>query len=157
LRCDDRHPSSEAALAGYREAAEQTLLEAGRLGWVFEPEPQVSLGLATSGLLAVVQRGVLRTLFFPGLPRVDDEAASACARTRRERAWTPEEHHYYRVFRPAVQLIRSMPDDAVAGRVSQYGALKRVLPRAAELRLEHWLGMRSVEPHGFNGGAHGDV
>lgn len=151
LRCDADHASSQAVLSAYSEAAERTIHDALAQGWVVEPSPRVAIAFAPTGLLAVVEDGVLRTLFFPGVPETDG-AASA-----RERSWTAEERHFYRVFRPAMQVIRSLPDDAVAGRVSQYGALKRVMPRASALRLEIWLSLRAAISYDHTGEDHANA
>jgi hypothetical protein len=92
----------------------------------------------------------LRTMFFAGIEcpisradRLCHSAADTAAEHRRAAAWSAEEQHFYRVFRPALQLIRSLPDDAVAGASSQYGALKRVLPSASALRFTGWLSFRA--------------
>jgi len=146
LRSAAGNESSEALLAGYAEAAKRSIADAIGLGWVVEPSPQVTIAFASTGLLAVIQSGVLRTMFFPGLVDGGFQQEESSAEARRARSWTDEERLYFRVFRPAVQVIRSLPDDAIAGRVSQYGALKRVLPRSSALRLENWLSLRARSP-----------
>lgn len=151
LRCDGVHASSQALLSGYAEAAERTIRDSLALGWVVQPSWEVTIAFAPTGLLAVVEGGVLRTLFFPG---ISDAGGSA---SPRERDWPDEERHFYRIFRPALQVIRSLPDDAVAGRVSQYGALKRVMPRASALRLENWLSLRAAISYDHTGGNHANA
>ena len=150
LRCDARDPRSANVIKSYAHCAVQTLNEAAALGWLVSPTPGTTIALATSGLIAVIDRGVLRTMFFAGIEcpisradRLCHSAADTAAEQRRAAAWSAEEQYFYRVFRPALQLIRSLPDDAVAGASSQYGALKRVLPSASALRLAGWLSFRA--------------
>jgi hypothetical protein len=154
LRADPGDARAQRVLAAYARCATATLDEANSLGWVASPRPGTTIAFATSGLLAVVDGGVLRTMFFPALESTEERADrlglsahELAAERRRESAWTPEERHYYRVFRPAIQLIRSMPDDAVVGECSQYGALKRVLPAARALRFEGWCSHRARSAH----------
>jgi len=150
LRCDAADPRAMQVLDGYARCAAATLDEAAALGWIVSPRAGTTIAFATSGLLAVIDGGVLRTMFFAGIESQEDRAArlghsdaDAAAERRREATWSADERHFYRVFRPAIQLIRKMPDDAVAGACSQYGALKRVLPSASALRFEAWLSYRA--------------
>lgn len=132
-------------LEGYAECARRTLDQAAALGWIVSPSRSVDIAFAPTGLLVVIERGVLRTMFFPGLESDEDRAlrqglgsAELAAERVRKARWSPLERHFYRVFRPALQRIRSFPDDRAAGAVGQYGALKRVLPSASALGFEGW-------------------
>jgi hypothetical protein len=138
LRCDPTHPEFQAVVASYGRLAAATLDEAAELGWLVEPSPSVTIGLATSGLLAVVERATLRTIFFPGLVSFADDANEPEVRSKRGKPANEANAAAFLNFRRAVQVIRSLPDDRVAGACSQYGALKRVLPPMSQLRREHW-------------------
>jgi hypothetical protein len=151
LRCEVGARRSIEIREAYMQLAKSTLDEAHSLGWTISPSRGIVIAFATTGLLAVIDRGILRTLFFPALESADTRAdrmrlsqSEIAAEAQRARSWSDAERHYYRVFRPALQLIRSMPDDGYVGACSQYGALKRVMPAASALRLEGWLGLRSV-------------
>jgi hypothetical protein len=146
LRATDGDPHWDDLLAGYADCARRTLDRAAAEGWVVAPAPHVRIAFSPTGLLAVVDRGVLRTMFFPGLEADEDRAlrlglgaAELAAERARESRWSPLERHYYRVFRPALQRVRSLPDDGSAGLVAQYGALKRALPSAPALDLARWI------------------
>jgi hypothetical protein len=150
VRCDELDAPAQAAITGYTSVARATLTEAAALGWSVEPSKGVTVAFATSGLLVVVVHGVLRTMFFPGFSDSRTRAVRSSGHeanaSRRGQAATldRDEKFFEEVFRPAVQVIRSMPDDRVCGAVSQYGALNRVLPRARELRFDRWLCLRAV-------------
>ena len=150
LRCNDSDERSINVLEGYARCVLTALDEAATLGWVVSPCEGTVITLSTSGLLCVIESGALRTMFFAGIESAETRADRCglstnelAAERRREATWTADELHFYRVFRPALQLIRSMPDDAATGRVSQYGALKRVLPSASALRFEGWCSFRA--------------
>lgn len=145
LRRADHHPDFRNLEERYAKLATRTLVEAREVGWLVQPNPRVMVAFSPSGLLAVVDGGILRTLFFPGLQpdavRLEEAGyfgAEFHAQVRREASWDATTRHYYAVMRPAIQLIRSLPIDAIAGTTSQYGALKRVLPTGSVLRLQEW-------------------
>ncbi len=149
LRCAEGDERSVEVLNAYLRCAHATLEEAQRLGWIVCPNPRTTIAFATSGLLAVIETGVLRTLFFPGLECADARAnrlfqskAEVADEQRRDAARDDAQRHYYRVFRPALQLIRAMPDNGIVGSCSQSGALKRVLPSSRSLSYEGWLDYR---------------
>jgi hypothetical protein len=62
-----------------------------------------------------------------------------------EERWTPVQRLYFRVFRPAVQFVRTAAYDA-SGMLRRpprdYGLLRWCLPRMSRLRLEDWLAYR---------------
>jgi hypothetical protein len=156
LRRGIGHAHGAELVRRYSCLAARTLDEAHAVGWVIRPNPAVVVGFSPTGFLAVVDGGILRTLFVPGL--VSDETrhaqdghygADARAQERREAGWSATVRHYHAAFRPALGVIRSLPVGATAGECSQYGALKRVLPSAAALRLEGWL----ARLHAARGGA----
>jgi hypothetical protein len=145
LRRDPSHPEFMPVVDAYARLAAATLDEAAALGWVVSPSAGVTIGLATSGLIAVVERNTLRTLFFPGLNPFGDDDADDERRTGQGHASDTTAASFL-VFRRAIQLVRSLPDDAVAGACSQYGALKRVLPGMKQLRRENWESYRARCP-----------
>lgn len=146
LRRGADHPEAAGIRARYQMLAARTLDEAASIGWIVRPNTRSLVAFSPTGFLAVVSDRCLRTLFVPGI-RADEtrlqaagySPAEARAQQRREAAWDEDLRHYHAVFRPAVRLIRSLPTDAVAGSCSQYGALKRVMPGASDLRFDGWL------------------
>jgi hypothetical protein len=142
LRRDPSHPEFVEVVDAYARIAAATLDEAAALGWVVSPSAGVTIGLATSGLIAVVERNTLRTLFFPGLSPFGDDYSDDERRAGQDRT-SDTTAAAFLVFRRAVQVVRSLPDDAVAGKCSQYGALKRVLPGMKQLRRENWESYRA--------------
>jgi len=145
VRRGPHHQDYTALETFYRVLATRTLDEAHAIGWVIRPNSRVLVALSPTGFLAVVDGGILRTLFVPGIASDESrlEAAGHAgmelhAQRRREAAWPADTRHYHTVFRPAIQLVRSLPVDAIAGECSQYGALKRVLPGASSLRFDGW-------------------
>jgi hypothetical protein len=160
LRRGNGHTHGAELARRYTQLAARTLDEAHAVGWLVRPNPAVVVAFSPTGFLAVVDSGVLRTLFVPGL--MDDESrrahdghfgADARAQARRESAWDAAALHYHAAFRPALGVIRSLPVDATAGECSQYGALKRVLPSAAALRMEGWLASLQDARGGMTHGA----
>lgn len=60
---------------------------------------------------------------------------------RRVASWSREQRVYFDVFRPAVQVVRSMQYDHVRGR-NDAALLKSRLPHLSQLRFEMWKSMR---------------
>ena len=149
LRCPASDERSLAVQRSYARIAKDTLDEAHALQWIVNLRDRVTIGLSSSGMLAVVQKGVLCTMFFAGFETRETRRnrlgrqGTERGVLARESAWTADESHFERVFKPAVQLIRSMPDDRVVGAHSQYGALNRVLPESRRMKLTHWLQYRA--------------
>jgi hypothetical protein len=80
-------------------------------------------------------------------------SAAAQEEQQRERerswmSWSEPQRLYYRVFRPAVQFIRSQyqRDLEARGRqrLSDYGLVKKNLPMMSRLKYQHWLKLREA-------------
>lgn len=158
LRCPASDERSLAVQRSYARIAKATLDEAHALQWIVNLRDHVTIGLSSSGMLAVVQKGVLCTMFFAGFETREarrnrlGRQGTEPGVLARESAWTADESHFERVFRPALQLIRSMPDDRVTGAYSQYGALNRVLPESRRMKFADWLRYRADARAAAQGG-----
>ena len=142
-----------------REAAEASR-QAHVLGWHAQNEG-CFVALGVSGVFVLVEGDVVVTTYLPGqgnpeaVSQPDDSrrlrrerhpmrraAPPDEDRRRREAAWSDEERLFYRVFRPAVQFIRSQHHRArgLDGRLRKADAalLKDSLPRMSELGLDGW-------------------
>lgn len=146
-------PAFDAAARAYTRVVQIALTEAAALGWTVQVDRLTTVHLDSAGLLVVVGSGTVRTAFFPGIDRVatdlelrHESRNERAAREARERRWSGDEHHYYRVFRPAMRTVRRFPASGVRGD-AQYGALKRVLPKLSELGLAEWQSMRARLGH----------
>ncbi len=118
----------------YREAASADALDARLVRWV-RVQGRVTVAVGTSGILMLVEDGIVRTAFLPGQgdPEATRQARASedgrglvrergmrsgrpgtggagnreeAIRQRREAGWTPEQRLYYRVFRPCVQFVK---------------------------------------------------
>jgi hypothetical protein len=148
----------------YQQEAAEASRQAHILGWYTKNE-SCFVALGVSGVFVLVDGDVVVTTYLPGqgdaeaVTQSDDSrhlrrerhpmrraAPPEEDRRRREAAWTDEERLFYRVFRPAVQFIRSQHHRArgLDGRLRKADAalLKDCLPRMSELRLDGWRSMR---------------
>jgi len=146
-------PAFDAVCAAYARVVQHALREAAVLGWSVAPSRSTRVHLDSAGVLVVVGGGVVRTVFIPGVDRVDDDIAhrhesrtERIARAAREARWTGDERYFYRVFRPALRAVRRFPTSGLPGDV-QYGALKRVLPAVSDLGLAAWRSLRAEHGH----------
>jgi hypothetical protein len=147
LRHDPGHGDARAAVEFYGRVAKSTLDEAASLGWIARPSHGVTIGFATSGLLAVVDGGILRTMFFPAMRAFQGPNDTPWRNDIQLANEDPEAHYHRTVFSPAVKMINSLPSDHRVGAHSQYGALRDALPRPRFLRLEGWLSFRARRVH----------
>ncbi len=71
---------------------------------------------------------------------------------RREEGWNDGQKLYYKVFRPAIQFVRSHYEiefDARGERKrGEYGLLKSVLPPMSQLKYDNWLALREQAVNG---------
>jgi hypothetical protein len=163
--------SAQALYDLYAGAVAADLRDAAALGWHCSAGA-VTVALGTSGVLAVLVK-CLRTAFLPGqgdarataAARAEDQARpgdrrrergmrsgpagrggrEARAAAGREARWAPAEMLYYRVFRPAVQFVRSQHvamRDLDGRPLRDYGRLKEVLPPLSRLKREDWESLR---------------
>jgi hypothetical protein len=144
----------------YQREASEAARQAHVLGWHAQQE-DCFVALGVSGVFVLVDGDVVITTYLPGqgdaeaVSRPDDSrhlrrerhpmrraAPPDEDRRRREAAWSEEERLFYRVFRPAVQFIRSQHHRArgLDGRLRKADAalLKDCLPRMSELGLDGW-------------------
>ncbi|NLF69577.1 MAG: hypothetical protein GX575_11050 [Candidatus Anammoximicrobium sp.] len=145
--------------------------DAARLQWV-QDDGRVTAAMGTSGVVLLIE-GVVRTAFVAG--QGDPQATKDGQRRRLERRglprerplrsgghggdphgpqsrrpwedkWSAEERLYYRVFRPAVQLVKRAQHrsrDMRGGIVrADYALLKGLLPTRSRLKYEDWLELR---------------
>ena len=155
--------SAQALFDLYRGEAAAASRQAHALGW-HAADSTCSVALGTAGVLVLVEGGVVATVYIPGqgsaaavhasqtgtasaltrerrLMRRESAPREERQRRRREEAWSPEEHLYHRVFRPAIQFIRGRYHLAYGldGRVRHADALlKPRLPRMSELGIDSW-------------------
>jgi hypothetical protein len=150
----------QALLDLYRREAAEASRQAHILGWHTQNEGCI-VALGMSGVFVLVDGDAVITTYLPGqgspaavsqpdynrhLRRERHPMRRAALpdedRRRREAAWSDEERLFYRVFRPAVQLIRSQHHRArgLDGRLRKADAalLKDCLPRMSELGLDGW-------------------
>jgi hypothetical protein len=159
--------SAQALYDLYADAVAAELRDAAVLGWHCSAEA-VTVALGTSGVLAVLMK-CLRTAFLPGqgdagataAARAEDQARpgdlrrergmrsgpagrrerESRAAAKREADWTPLDLLYYRVFRPAVQFLRSQHvalRDLDGRPLRDYARLKEVLPPLSRLKRADW-------------------
>lgn len=146
-------PSFEAVARAYTRIVQSALDEALVLGWSVQVDRRTSVYLDSAGMLVLVGGGIVRTAFIPGVDHVHvdiemrhESRNERIAREARERRWSGDERYFYRVFRPALRTIRRFPTTGVRGD-AQYGALKRVLPALADLRIGAWQALRTRLGH----------
>lgn len=144
----------------YRREAAEASRQAHVLGW----HARIGgcfVALGVSGVFVLGDGDVVVTTYLPGqgdagaVSQPDDSrhlrrerhpmrraAPPDEERRRREAAWSDEERLFYRVFRPAVQFIRSQHHRAhgLDGRIRKAdpAILKDKLPRMSELGLDGW-------------------
>jgi hypothetical protein len=84
----------------------------------------------------------------PGRFRADEAERERRERLDREAAWSRAQRLYYRVFRPAVQLIRGchhgQRDPLGRPLGGDYGRLKEVLPTRSRLGYADWAEIRTL-------------
>lgn len=146
--------------------------DAARLHWT-QDSGRVTAAMGTSGVVMLIE-GVVRTAFLAG--QGDPQATKQGQRQRLERRglprerplrsglrggdrhslgerrcpwedkWSAEERLYYRVFRPAVQLVKRAHHrsrDMLGGIVrADYALLKGLMPPRSRLKYEDWLQLR---------------
>ncbi len=146
--------------------------DAARLHWI-QDHGRVTAAMGTSGVVLLIEN-VVRTAFLAG--QGDPQATKEGQRQRLERRglprerplrsrrqggdphgppqrrcpwegkWSVEERLYYRVFRPAVQLVKRAHHrsrDMLGGIVrADYALLKGLLPTRSRLKYEDWLELR---------------
>jgi hypothetical protein len=146
-------PSFEAVARAYTRLVQAALDEAAVLGWSVQVDRKTSVHLDSAGMLVLIGSGIVRTAFIPGVDHVHvdiemrhESRNERIAREARERRWSGDERYFYRVFRPALRTIRRFPTTGVRGD-AQYGALKRVLPALADLRIGAWQALRTRLGH----------
>lgn len=152
--------SVQAVFNLYQCAAAEASRQAYVLGW-FAQNAGCFVALGLNGVFVLIDRNVVVTTYLPG--QGSPEAVSQPdagrhlrrerhpmrrvvppdeGRRRREATWTDEERLFYRVFRPAVQFIRSRHHRArgLDGRLRKFDAalLKDRLPPMSELGLDSW-------------------
>lgn len=163
------HESGAAAVSGlmdaYRQAVDRACFEASRLHW-WATDGHVTVSLGIRAVFAVIEKCTVKTAYIPaqgtpeavlrrqerkGVPvpfmparkmRNHRETRKDSRAVEREKEWTLQQKIYYRLFRPAVQFIRSRYHGMTAmngARRNDLALLKDRLPSMSNLKYEKWL------------------
>lgn len=147
-------------LEAYRKAVNQGCVEARKLGW-WAQDRWVAVAIGTTAVFALFENSVLRTAYIPAqavknrkrepgtvtpLPpahkmRKPREKERDRKAAEREAQWTALERIYYKLFRPAVQFIRSRYHTWVSLNGQKWddiALLKDRLPRMSQLSYAKW-------------------
>lgn len=152
-------------LEAYRKATDQACLEAAKLRW-WASHGCVVVALGITAVFVLIVKSVLRTAYIPaqGSPEmvrkrresdgihIPTSPPKKMRRSRvktsdprhaeREAQWSVEQRIFYKLFRPAVQFIRSRyhSKTSLNGRSwDDIALLKDKLPRMSELGYDKWL------------------
>lgn len=162
--------AAQAVYEEYAKAVTIEIVASRQLGWHTSLDGS-TMSLGVRGVLIVFEPDVV-TAFIPGqgdpaatmathtLPRDTirmvrnrpmlsgrqadrkNEGRDRRQATHIEARWTPEQRCYYKVFRPAVQFVRSRYHRAYTymrrHQRAHYGILKDVLPRMSQLTYDGW-------------------
>ncbi len=159
--------SAQELFDEYAKEVEKTVVDAAILGWR-NRRGHVLVGLGSSGVLVVIENGVLKTAFFPDQGETESSAKHQSQRDivlpkqrrirsghrhrvnheteeQRRQRWadsSPEEQLYHLYFRPAVQFVRKQYHASLdwqgEPQTVDYALLKDVLPRCSKLKFDSW-------------------